>query len=207
MTARLCRITTTWTVANAAEKAQTTFHCLSTSGQSIFDLATFLAPKTATWWAGLKTQYNGTTVLVRQRVDDIDITTGRIVNGVDVVIASPVAGTNGSDNLPVECSPVITLRTGLSGSSYRGRMFMPAPVSSTLNNAGNMLIGFNNNQIDNTATYFDAINAGSTDFTVGVYSRKHSSFQPISSIDQGNVMDVHRSRRRSLVESRYSVSI
>jgi hypothetical protein len=207
MAARLVRLTDTYAISSGAEKAQNTHHYLSPTGADLGAFCVELAPLIATRWAAQKVLHKTTLSYAACRADIIDINTGHVLSGQDVVLPVGRAGTDNFPATPAECSPVLTLRTPFSGQSDRGRMYFPPVANDRLDAEGYLAVTAQQLFVDTWAAYFDGVFAGTTDFDPGVYSRKNSSFTVLSAIDMGSVIDVQRRRRRSLVESRYRVSV
>lgn len=206
--ARLARLTLTWNISNGTEKAMTTCHWLSPTGASLDSFRSAVDGSSAAWWTSLRAAVPSTVSIVSVRVDEIDISTGHVVAGLDCAVPTPAAGgISISSQAPAEVSPCLSLRTAFSGGSQRGRMYLPPVAVNQMDTVGNLSTTARNALTDAMALLFNAIVGGGTDWVVGVYSRKGHSFSPLVAIDMGTILDVQRSRRRSLIEQRYRVTI
>lgn len=207
MPANLARLTINWTISAGRERASIGLHFLSPAGDSLSALDGAVDGPLATWWGVQKALHNSGVALTGYRLDLIDINDGHIISGLDGTWSS-VAGTAAGTSAPAEVATVVSLGTPLSGGSYRGRVYLPCYATSTFTTEGDLAT----TSRDNTATYFAAMLASirsdvSTDYEPVVYSRVLTAATPIDRLSVGNIFDVHRSRRRSLVESRYKVNV
>ena len=113
---------------------------------------------------------------------------------------SAYAGSGVSAALPPQCAVAVTLRTALSGASYRGRYYLPAPEVTGLTTVGR-LSNTAKNQILVSLTNAHGAEIA-TGPTVTIYSRVHHSIEQVTQISVGDVVDTQRRRRDKLVESR-----
>lgn len=129
--------------------------------------------------------------------------------GVGASSAPPVPGLTTAD-LPPQCSVVASLLTGLSGRSFRGRVYLP--LLSMAFNADTFQIDAGQQQgvADDFAGMLTAIgNAGSGVqlITPVVYSAARDLITPVSQISVGSVIDTQRRRREGLAESYLSADV
>lgn len=204
MAAKLARLTETWSLDLNKERAQTTLWWLSPSGQSIASLEAALASAVNTRWDNTRGVFSTKTTWLSGRVDEINITTGNVVAGIDLVPVTNAGGNGSANTLPCEVAEVLTLRTPFSGPSYRGRIYLPPVHISSMTADGQIVSATTVQLVDAYAAFFADINGGGTDYESVIYSRKLRAATPTDSCDMGDVFDVMRSRRRSLVEVRYS---
>lgn len=118
------------------------------------------------------------------------------------------AGT-GSATHPFQSALVISLRTGLAGARGRGRLYWPAtgaPLdASTLRLTSAAQSAF----LSGAETYLSGIETQIetilTPATLCVWSRVSSALNPVLQLQVGNVLDVQRRRRDTLIESYSSI--
>lgn len=124
---------------------------------------------------------------------------------------SELARGNAADALPQEVALCATLETGLPGRTRKGRIYLggfvsPLVVPTTgriqLSNAASYAGGLarfmqESRDQDDTPDLYRAV----------VFSRKTSSVAPITRVSIGDVWDVQRRRRASLVEARQGVEV
>lgn len=180
---------------------------LSPTGETLSAVGVALVAPLDDWWAAQKSLHPLQTAWVGARLNLVAINTGTVIAAEDLPIAGSV-GFNGSDTLPAETSLVVSLRTPFASPRMRGRVYLPPLPRAALDANGNVITGTKTGCADNMAGLLSAINSSTgTDAEAVVYSRRDRSTTTISSVRCGAVMDVQRSRRRSLVENYYSVSL
>lgn len=92
----------------------------------------------------------------------------------------PIAGSSDAQALPPQTAMVTKLATAYAGRSYRGRVYLPG-MTETHSSLGT----FDSTSRNAIQTYWDDLvaalgSAGSdTDYTLGVYSRKLATFNPV----------------------------
>lgn len=109
---------------------------------------------------------------------------------------------------PPQCATVVTLQTGLPGSTNRGRMYIPMLAgaigsaltrsdisTSTASNFASLLVSLG-------GTASGGLSAGAA-----VVSTKSGAVTPVTSVRIGNVVDTQRRRRDSLIEQFYSAPL
>jgi len=151
---------------------------------------------------GVELHYTPSTTVSSVVVYIIDPVTHHATKKLENAL-SLVGGGTGSP-LPQETAVVATLRTDGVGPSARGRIFMPAPVVGDVLATG---------RFDSVAAgdFASSIAAGlgtllTTDY-LPVLSSPGRADRELTSVDVGDVFDVHRSRRDKLVEERVSYNI
>lgn len=207
MAARCARIRISWALLSGAETADIGFYFLSPTGTAITALKTGHDASITTFWSAIAAMYKPTTQMVKARIDEIDINTGHVISGVDGALPAAPAGTVNAAQLPLQCSSVVTLRTALSGASFRGRVYMPPMVTTTIDTNGYLGPPQPVTLASAVANYLHGVNAGSVTWEACVYSRKNSSMSVITSVDVGTVIDTQRNRRSDLIETRSSAAV
>lgn len=104
---------------------------------------------------------------------------------------------------PLPTSWVFSLRTGLSGRRYRGRMYWPA-LGETVGTNGRFSSGENALIAAEAEAFLNALASaapGTGEFRPVVVSKVGGFLTPVSTIAVGDVPDTQRNRRDALVES------
>lgn len=132
---------------------------------------------------------------------------GTLVQAAEAVPVSPVVGT-GSASKPFQTSLVSSLLTGRPGRSYRGRLFWPALGAAI--GANDLRVSDANLQAHTAAisTFLEqvaSIGEPENDAVLSVVSDTLSVVTPVTQISCGDVLDVQRRRRDSLIEGRVTV--
>lgn len=207
MAASLCRLTLNWTISAGRERASIGLFFLSPTGQNAGQLDLAVAANLGTWWGTQKALHTSGVALTGYRLDIVDVNTGHVISGLDGTWAS-VAGTATGTSAPAEVATVVSLGTPLSGPSYRGRVYLPCYATSTFTTEGDLAVTPQQTTGNAMATFLTAIKTSvATDYEPVVFSRVLHATTTIDRLSVGNIFDVHRSRRRSLVESRYKVTV
>lgn len=156
---------------------------------------------------GIKAQFSAGVILTNVQTRVVNSSTGRVQSTAQAAYTR--AGTSGGNPLPAEVSVVLSLRTGFSGASFRGRLYLPPPTISANNSNGRLDTTAQGVLVTSLAAAMVAMNADVTYGTadVVVWSRKLLIPTVVVSIDMGDVFDAQRRRRNSLVESRTSASV
>ena len=138
---------------------------------------------------------------VRVEARDLD---GTLENLAERALTTPVAGT-GVASHPFQTSVVSSLRTAHPGATGRGRLYWPATgltaVPSTLRISGTNTSATAGAIRDYLGAIETAIEATFTGTSLCVWSRKNAALYPVDRIQVGDVFDVQRRRRDSLVEN------
>jgi hypothetical protein len=115
----------------------------------------------------------------------------------------PALPTGTANQIPPECSPVVSLLTAHAGGSYRGRMYLPPLGANQLDADGQMSAGAAGNIADAMKRFFDAVNTTLVLGNVAVFSKTLGILTDVSTIKVGRTMDSQR-RRRSAVPEAYT---
>lgn len=201
MPASLARITPRYALNSGSETAVNAFFMLSPTGEDLASAKAIIDSTWNAWWTNCASNYKSTLSLVGIRVDIIDAATGHVLEGTDVTTGT-VPGNLSTNQLPLQCSSVLTLRTAFSGGRYRGRLYLPPMTVSALTADGFLVAASQDDILDAWHDWFVAINAGADDWFIGVYSRAQQTVSPVTSVEVGSVIDTQRGRRANLVESR-----
>lgn len=132
----------------------------------------------------------------RSAVSLIDATV-YILNGTSVpqLININAQGTNATGTmLPQEVAPVLTLRTAKRGRSYRGRVYLPAPVTTQVDATGNLVGACTTATIAQAIGVYGALGAANWEWVVASYL--HATSEPLASITMDSRPDVQRRRKR-----------
>lgn len=207
MPARLARLTTTFSLVDGTERAMTSLWFLSATGETIDDFALVLQPLLDDLWTATRSVFSTRTAVMGHQLAAVDINTGHQINAVALSAPSSPAGTGSATTMPPEVAEVLTLRTPFTSARQRGRIYLPCVSVASMGALGDIVTSTKLTLVDGYAAFFDAVFADASDWVPGVYSRTDRSFTTLSAIDMGGIFDVVRSRRRSLVEQRYRVSV
>lgn len=135
---------------------------------------------------------------------------GELAAQAEFIRIAPVAG-SGTTQHPFQTSMVASLRSLTPGARGRGRLYWPATgltlVSTTLRPLNTAVTS----GLSGTKTYLtsiqQAINVSTVnDPILSVWSRTSGTTAPVTSIQMGDVLDVQRRRRDSLIETYQSVA-
>lgn len=206
MAARVARLTFKYAINSGAERANNTLYLLSPSGAAIGTLSTDVAANISAFWTLMATLNKTTTSLLAIRNDEINVATGKVIAGEDVSWAA-APGNLSTAQLPLQVSPVLTLRTNFSGPRFRGRLFGLPPTVTALNTDGSLTTSFKTDFLGAWSTLLSAINTNVVDWSCCVYSRTDRSLSPITKVEIGSILDTQRGRRADLVEQRTSSTI
>jgi len=208
---QLCQNVITWTLPGGdigQTSMWTKFTGTPTAAQA---LARFQTNVVDTVWpsgaGGVKALHPTGCVLSNVQTRTINLGSGAVIS--TAAAAYTRAGTAGGNSLPAEVSVVMSLRTALAGASYRGRMYLPMPSTSSSSSAGRLVSGDQTTMVTQWSNAIIAMNAdvsfGTCD--VVIRSRKNASEEVVTSIDIGDVFDAQRRRRNALTESRTSAAV
>lgn len=204
--ARAGRIYLTYSICGGSEKAQNVLHLVGTDDFEPSVVAPLLSGYLSTFWTAIRANHNGSVRMASARVERIDPQTGKALYGQD----ASVPGTTGSlatVAAPPQCATVVSLRTATQGRRSRGRMYLPPPALSVLNQNGDLQSSAAVVYADAIKALFESLNALISVDAVSVYSRTSGGFFPITSVDVGTIIDTQRGRRNKLVESRTTRSV
>lgn len=132
---------------------------------------------------------------------------GNLAQAAEAVPVSPITGSN-SASKPFQTSLVSSLLTGRPGRSYRGRLYWPA-LAMTIGTAdlrvADTLLATTTAAINTALSQIANIGAPENDLALSVVSEKLSVATPVTQISCGDVLDVQRRRRDTLIEGRVTV--
>lgn len=156
---------------------------------------------------GVKSYHSSAVILASVQTRIIEPIAGGVVSTATAAYSR--AGTAGGNSLPAEVSTVLSLRTGLSGASYRGRLYLPPNSVTQCSSLGRLVAGDLTNILAAWQAAFVAMNADTTytSADIVVRSRLHQVSTVVVSIDLGDVFDAQRRRRNQLTESRSSAVV
>jgi hypothetical protein len=122
------------------------------------------------------------------------------------VTGLPIVGTAAGDDLPPGSSVVASLRTGLIGRSYRGRMYLPTMTEAFCNADGNLTSAVALEIADGIVTMIRAINGVIVgDPVVDVYSRTLGSGEAVIQVKVDE--RIRSQRRRTVRDPVYASSV
>jgi hypothetical protein len=131
----------------------------------------------------------------------VRIGAGGLYDGPMHLVDVNVPGTDASGVVyPYQISHAISLGTGVRGSRYRGRFYMPAPKYAVDSNEGTLTAGQADQMRTSVAAFLNAVNALPEVDRV-VIASSHGFNTPVSEVRVGRVLDTIRTRRRSLPEA------
>lgn len=108
-------------------------------------------------------------------------------------------GTATGNNLPADCSIVVSERTQTANRSGRGRFYLPQPYVGVLAADGLLSSATTTTVVEAAEAAFEAVQ---DTVTPVVYSRTYNSTSSITSVDVGNLMDTQRRRENALQVTR-----
>lgn len=155
----------------------------------------------------LQNMSNGSTTVQGCRVEARELD-GTLESQAEALKGTPQAG-SGTNVHPFQVSLVSSLRTTTPGASGRGRLYWPLTgltlAAATLRPAAATM----NPLVTAVETYLStidtAISATLTGVGLVVWSRKNGTVANVTTISMGDVPDVQRRRRDSLLELYYTV--
>lgn len=114
-------------------------------------------------------------------------------------LALGTTGTTGTGSAvhPNQISMVATLRTGLTGRSFRGRMYLPATGCSMTASTGLAATGVDSTVASAVASFFSACNADGAVGIVSVASSRVGVLTPVNRVGVDLRLDVQRRRANS----------
>lgn len=165
-----------------------TFHVVQESGL----IGTVEGDIASVWGSSPRTNYLTLkpTTYTLQKMSVIKVS-GGAPEGGDVALTG--AGTRSGDVLPYQTAAVITLKTGIPGRRYRGRMYI-GPLTEGDQNNGIL----NTTALTNLNSYMGALMSsfGSGDqFRLAVWSKKNLSYNFVTSYISRDIMGTIRRRR------------
>lgn len=157
-----------------------------------------LAAKGLALWTALLSGYTTSTQYIGSKVQ-LFTPAGALLETDESFIA-PVPGTVTGPGLPYGVAICMTMRTAVYGRSGRGRMYLPAPAASNLNVSGRLAGTNNDYYAEQVATY--AGTPVTPDIVGGVVSLTTLTWNQLTAVECGDVLDSQRRRRDNLVEAR-----
>lgn len=110
-------------------------------------------------------------------------------------------GTSASAGLPLQCAPVVSLRTLDASRKGRGRFYAPSPAVDA-QGEGRLTTTARGNLADAAEALFNGLQAAG--LTPVLYGGAGATPINLTTLDVGDVIDTQRRRRNKLVESRTS---
>lgn len=151
--------------------------------------------------SGIQGQYTNTTVWQAIKAEEVDPTTGEIIDSDQLSVSR--AGTNTTISpLPPSVAVCVTLRSLVQSRRGRGRFYLPPPHTGAVSTAGRIGSSTMTAYVTSLNAFLAAFAAGPAPLNLCVYSRLDVATHEITSWDVGDVFDSMRSRRNKLVEGR-----
>lgn len=153
----------------------------------------------------LKAQYAPSTSFTKVSVYRRSKTPGGPADELAEAALTGLVGSGSNTPLPPEIAICVSLLTGAPGRSNRGRMYMPAPSSTTANAVGQLSSAAPALFAGWAAAFFGDVNTVAR--TCVLWSRKNALSRAITQVSVGNQFDVQRRRQNSTPEAYTSVSV
>jgi hypothetical protein len=141
--------------------------------------------------------YVAGTTLSFLEVDQLTPGTGKNFAQLASAISFPGVATGGP--CPPQVAVVVSHRTAKPTRAGRGRIYLPAPAISALNNGELATAAQTAFAVDMAAGYRAMTTGGNV---LCVYHRTTDTMDAVVSIDVGQVLDTQRRRRNKLIETR-----
>jgi len=111
-------------------------------------------------------------------------------------------------NVPAQQALTISLRTPIArGRAHAGRYYLPM-VTAVPGNTGQITASDQTNIMNASKTFLDAVNAALDPWQIGVVSDVGSgTYQPVTKVRVGSVLDTIRSRREKIPEAYKDVDL
>lgn len=152
---------------------------------------------------GVSSAYGGAVAVTGCRVEARSLT-GELESQGEAYKAVPTFGA-GSAPHPFQAAIVSSLRTAHAGASGRGRLYWPALGMTLGTSTARPTTATVTSFLSGVKTYLSgiegAIEVTLTGVTLVVWSRKLPDIFPVTAIQVGDVLDVQRRRRDSLIEA------
>ncbi len=201
----MARIVTKFALLGGAEEAIIGWTMLAASAP-LSDLISADAANQNDMWLTWDNHFPLSTSVVERKVEELDPGDGHVVSTTGLDLPTAPAGTGSGNAYPPQLARVMTIRTGLSGRSFRGRFYLPPPAIDENNASASIPLTTRQDLVNAFATYCGDVFTAS-DFQLGVWSPTLAGFESATSVDMGSIYDTQRRRRSTLVEARYSVSL
>lgn len=208
MAADLYRLTLSYNLSAGAEIASNTLWFLHTAGGALLgDVRARVDANSGLLWTAMKSEHVASVTMRRVRMDLVDISDGHTIAGIDCSIPAG-GGTAGGNSPPLQCAPVLSLQTGYSGGSFRGRIYLPPFAAVNLTGTEGRITASSVTQALNAyKTFMNGMRAAGLPLIPGIYSCRLASLTPISQLSMGDVVDTIRQRRSNLVEVKSTVDL
>lgn len=199
------------TLVSGAEKWSTGFSTAPPAGGAVIDAAALATSAQtlfkAQWDAafGFATVFPLSTAFTGARVQQLEAD-GTILASAEAVLAAPDAG-SAELALPPQCAVVLSLRTGLSGARYRGRMYLPGPGASGVTSVGRLQSSVQEALALRMHDFMSAWNTAHSAMPVGVASGMGGFVTTVTQLQVGNIVDTQRRRRDALPEGYVSIAL
>jgi len=132
----------------------------------------------------------------------LDPGTGKQVNRVSTPLV--LAGSAATNQLPPQISVGVSLRTALATRAGRGRFYLP--VMTVTQVLTGKLVAADQTKIA-TAAQKMLQSLATAGYVPIIYHRATRTFDPVVSVDVGDVFDTQRRRRDKLVETRVRLNL
>lgn len=159
------------------------------------------------WTNELQALYTTNTTVARVVVGEYDSINGaqqqRAENGV------ALAGSVDEDvtpPLPGDVALVVSLQTNLANRRGRGRFYLPAMATNTVNATGRLMTTHQTNIAAEVAAQFGLFNAAAPPGLI-VASRSNDAGTTVQRVAVGNLFDTQRRRENAVIESREVVDL
>jgi hypothetical protein len=173
---------------------------------SLTSLISSMQTRFNTCWTAYRAYNPTSTSVAKRELIVIDQPTGNVLSVHPLTLPASPAGSSGNIGLPPEVAEVVSVRTPTAGPSNRGRFYLPALTWDSLAADSTILSTYRSTIVNAYQAYFNGVFADAG-FHLAVYSRLHRSTTESFQIDMGNIFDVQRRRRRSLVEARTAATL
>lgn len=157
--------------------------------------------------AALMPFYGPNVTFQPMKVEELSETTGKVVNRTSGTVGATPSGSGSAAQLPHGVACAISLKGFFAGPKFRGRFFLPPPISTAVGPNGEMTAAFQNAlqaAVGNGFTLMSGILG-----TLGIMAiqQKDLTIVPVKLGTVGNVFDSMRSRRNKLVENRKVIAL
>jgi hypothetical protein len=178
----------------------------SSSSEVADHIRTAFAPLWAKAYAGLtmremfSTLTSWSRVVVAERPKDPNAPSTEIAEA----LFTSLAGSGSGSAFPPETALVVSLMTARPGRSYRGRMYLPAPLAGNAGATdakGEVSTAYRALVTAWAAEFFGDVNEAVFGPQVVVWSRINQSTEPVTRVAVGNQFDVQSRRQNSKPEA------
>lgn len=153
----------------------------------------------------LAAQYTPSTVFNPPVGRTIDPSNGRTLDTAFGTDTHPGTASGTVFALPPGVAVCVTLRGNTGVKPIRGRFYLPAPYSGSLQGNGRMSSAAHVVFAGALANALDALESGTPFPQAVIYSPTHRAFYEVTRADVGDVFDSMRTRRDKLVEARSTI--